>query len=110
MVSFVVIGARNSVTFTLFRVASDAISGQGEELPPQFQAGQNNTQVGGGVSFSHQLTGLTSLGASASYSRTTTNQASLNDLASENWNAGLTLSTSFGPRTSGSAGVSYSLF
>ena len=109
-VSLVLIGVRNSVSFTVFNVVSDAISGKGDVLPPALQFGQNNTQTGVGVGYSHQLTGFTNLGANASYSRTTTNQTSLNDLQSNNGNAGLTLSTQFGPKTTGSAGVSYSLF
>jgi uncharacterized protein (PEP-CTERM system associated) len=109
-VSFVVIGVRQSITFTLFNVASDAISGKGDVLPPALQFGQNNTQTGGGASYSHQITGFTSLGANATYSRTTTNQTSLNDFQSSNWNAGLSLNTSLGPKTSVSAGVNYSLF
>ena len=79
-------------------------------LPPALQFGQNNTQTGVGVGYSHQLSGFTNLGANATYSRTTTNQTSLNDFRSNNWNAGLTLSTQFGPKTTGSAGVNYSLF
>jgi len=109
-VSLVLIGVRNSLTFTVFNVASEAISGQGTELPPALQFGQNNTQTGVGVNYNYQLSGFTSLGANASYSRTVTNQTSLNDLRSNNGNAGLTLSTSFGPRTTGSAGVTYSIF
>ncbi len=109
-VSLVLIGVRNSLTFTVFNVASDAISGKGDVLPPALQFGQNNTQTGVGVSYSYQLSGFTNLGANASYSRTTTNQTSLNDLRSNNGNAGLTLSTSLGPKTSASAGVTYSIF
>jgi uncharacterized protein (PEP-CTERM system associated) len=109
-VSLVLIGVRNSVTFTVFNVVSDAISGQGSVLPPALQFGQNNTQTGAGVSYSYQLSGFTNLVASASYSRTTTNQTSLNDLRSNNGNAGLTLSTKFGPKTTGSAGITYSIF
>jgi uncharacterized protein (PEP-CTERM system associated) len=109
-VSLVLVGVRSSVTFTVFNVTSEAISGQGNELPPALQFGQNNTQTGVGVGYGYPLSGFTSLSANASYSRTKTNQTSLNDLKSSNGNAGLTLSTSFGPRTSASAGVSYSIF
>jgi len=109
-VSLVLIGVRNSVTFTVFNVVSDAISGKGDVLPPALAFGQNNTQTGIGVSYSYQLSGFTNLGASATYSRTTTNQTSLNDLRSNNGNASLTLSTLFGPKTTGFAGVNYSIF
>ena len=109
-VSLVLIGVRNSVTFTVFNVVSDAISGKGDVLPPALAFGQNNTQTGIGVGYSYQLSGFTSLGANASYSRTTSNQTSLNDFRSNNGSAGLTLNTSFGPKTTGFAGVNYSIF
>ncbi len=44
-------------------------------LPPILQFGQNNTQTGGGVAFSHRLSGMTNLTASANYSRTTSNNS-----------------------------------
>ncbi len=79
-------------------------------LPPALQFGQNNTQTGGGVSFSHRLSGLTNLGASASYDRTTTNTTDgpLANARTNNVYANLSLNTQFGPKTSGSAGVGYS--
>ncbi len=48
-VSLVLIGVRNSITFTVFNVVSDAILGTGGALPPALQFGQNNTQTGVGV-------------------------------------------------------------
>jgi uncharacterized protein (PEP-CTERM system associated) len=108
--SLVLIGIRNSVTFTLFNVKSEAIAGTGEVLPPALQFGQNNTQTGVGVGYSYQLSGMTGLSANASYSRTRTNDTALNDFRSNNGNLGVTMSTRFGPKTSGSAGITYSLF
>ena len=109
-VSLVLIGALNSVTFSLFNTTSEAISAAGNVLPPALQFGQNNTQTGGGISFSHQLSGFTNLGASATYSTTTVNASTgpLANARSNNGNASLSLGTQFGPKTSGSAGVSYS--
>jgi len=81
-------------------------------LPAAFQFGQNNTQTGGSVGFSHRLSGFTNLGASASYSTTTPN-TSTGEFAgarSNNANASVNLNTQFGPKTSGSAGVGYSWF
>ena len=66
--SAVLIGVRNSLAFNVFYTKSDAISGTGSALPPALQFGQNNTQTGGGVSFSHRLSGMTNLTASATYS------------------------------------------
>jgi len=109
-VSLVLIGVRNSVTFSVFNVVTDAISGKGDVLPPALQFGQNYTQTGAGVGYSHQLSGLTSLAANASYFRSVRNQTSLNNFRSNNGYAGMTLSTKFAPKTTGMAGVNYSIF
>ena len=109
-VSLLLIGALNSVSFTLFNVKSENISRSGEVLPPALQFGQDNTQTGVGVSASHRLSGFTTLGASASYSTTKANVSTgpLSDARSRNGNVSASLSTQFGPKTSGSASVSYS--
>ncbi|MBL0289974.1 MAG: TIGR03016 family PEP-CTERM system-associated outer membrane protein [Betaproteobacteria bacterium] len=109
-VSFALLGVRNALTFSLFYLKQRPISGTGDVLPPALQGGPNdNTQTGGGVGFSHQLTGLTSFVANASYNRTTSNvsEGALSDTASNNVNASVGLATRFGPKTTGTAGVSY---
>jgi uncharacterized protein (PEP-CTERM system associated) len=108
--TYVIIGVRNAITFSLFNVKSEAIAGTGEVLPPALQFGQNNTQTGVGVGYSYQLSGMTGLAASASYSRTRSNDTALLDVTSNNGNFGVNLNTRFGPKTSGSAGITYSLF
>jgi len=108
--SLVLIGALNSLSFTLFNVKSEAISGTGNVLPPALAFGNNNTQTGGGVSYSHRLSGSTNLSANLTYS-TTTATASTGPIAnskSNNSSGAVTLSTTFGPKTSGSTGVSFS--
>jgi len=109
-VSLVLIGVRNTITFTVFNVRSETVAGTGSELPSAFQFPQNNTQTGVGAGYSQPLTGFTSFGANASYSRARANGDSSNDFRSNNGNFGANLSTRFGPKTSGSAGLSYSLF
>ena len=111
-VGIVLIGARNSLAFNVFYLKSNAISGTGSVLPDAFQFGQNTVQTGGGVSFSHQLTALTSLNASATYSTTTSNsaQGALADQRSANTYLNLGLGTRLGPKTNASAGVNYSRF
>ena len=109
-VSFALLGVRNALTFSLFYLKQRPISGTGDVLPPALQGGPNdNTQTGGGVGFSHQLTGLTSFVANASYNRTTSNasEGALSDTASNNVNASVGFATRFGPKTTGTAGVSY---
>jgi uncharacterized protein (PEP-CTERM system associated) len=108
----VLIGVRNSVAFNVYYLKSESISGTGSVLPPAFQFGNNNTQTGGGVSFSHRLSGLTNLTASATYTATTTNatEGPFADARSENGYLSMGLGTQLGPRTSASAGVTYNRF
>jgi uncharacterized protein (PEP-CTERM system associated) len=109
-VSLVLIGTLNSVTFSLFNLTTENISRTGDVLPPALQVGQNNTQTGGGISFSHRLTAFTNLGASATYSTTKANVSTgpFADTRSNNAYASVNLNTTFGPKTTGSAGLSYS--
>jgi uncharacterized protein (PEP-CTERM system associated) len=110
--SLVLVGTVNSLSFTVFDVTSEAISGTGSVLPPALQFGQNNTQTGVGVSYSHRLSGLTNLGAGATYSRTTLNSTTgvLGNPRSNDEGAYVNLSTRLGPKTSASAAISYSRF
>ena len=111
-VSAVWVGKLNAVGFTLFTSKSEAISGSGSVLPPPFQFGANNTQTGGGVNYSHRLTGLTNFVASATYTRTTPNGSDevVNNARSNNLNGLIGLSTQFSPKTSGSVNLSYFKF
>jgi uncharacterized protein (PEP-CTERM system associated) len=110
--SMVLIGVRNSVAFSLYYLRSESISGTGSTLPPALQFGNNNTQTGGGVSFSHRLSGLTNLTASATYSTTTTNltQGPFADARTGNGYLSLGLATQLGPKTSFSTGINYNKF
>ena len=105
-------GVRNSLAFTLFNSQSEAISGTGAALPPAFAIGSDNTQTGGSINYSHSLSGLTNLIASVSYSTTKPNNTnnSVGDLRSNNFNASVSISTQFTPKTSGTAGVTYFVF
>ena len=110
--SAVWVGALNAVAFTLFRVESQAISGQGSPLPPAFQFGSDYTQAGAGVSCTHRLSGSSSLVASVTYSRTTPNTTdeSVPSFRTDNFNASVALSKQFTPKTNGLVGVSYFTF
>jgi uncharacterized protein (PEP-CTERM system associated) len=93
-------------------VESEAVSGQGSALPPAFQFGANYIETGAGVNYSHRLSALTDLTASATYTRTTPNttDVALANLRTNNFNTFLALNTRFTPKTSGSIGVSYFVF
>jgi len=108
----VLLGLRNSLAFSLYYTKSTAISGTGQSLPDALQLGQNNTQTGGGVSFSHKISGLTSLTASGTFSRTTSNDSrgAFAGADSNNWYASAGLVTALGPKTSASFGANYTRF
>lgn len=105
-------GVRNTLTFTVFRSKSEAVTGQGTTLPPALQFGENNTQTGGGVSYSHRLSGMTNLVASVSDTTTTPNggDQALGDVRTKNFNAAVSLARQFTPKTNGSVGVTYFIF
>jgi uncharacterized protein (PEP-CTERM system associated) len=111
-VSAVWVGALNSVGVTVFRAKNEAIEDAPPGLPSDLQFTANNIQTGAAASYSHRLSGLTNLVASASYVRTIPNGGddSANSGRSSNFNASLGLSTQFTPKTTGSAGVSYFVF
>ncbi len=109
-ISFVLTGRRNSVTFTVFNLKTQAIAGTGDVLPPAFQFGTNNTQTGAGVTFAHQLSGFTGLNAFLTYSRTKSNDSAALDARSNDTNLGANVATQFGPKTTGSMGLTYSLY
>ena len=108
-VSLVLIGTRNSMTFTIFHVKSEAISGTGSALPPALQFGQDYTQTGGGIAFSHRLSGYSNLAASASYNKAVNNaETQLNGERTTNLYAAIGVDSKLGPRTTCTAGVTYS--
>ncbi len=111
--SAVWVGVVNALGFTLFDLKSEEISGSGSALPPAFQSGANSTQTGAGVNFSHRLSAFTNLVASAVYTTTTPNgntAETLGSVRTKNYNATVSLSTQFTPKTNGSVGVTYFLF
>jgi uncharacterized protein (PEP-CTERM system associated) len=106
------IGVLNSIAFSVFRSESEAVSGQGSTLPPELQFAANNVQTGGGVSYSHRLTPLTNLFASATYTAAKPNgtETELANVRTRNYNTSVGLNTQFGPKTSGTVGLSYFVF
>jgi len=111
-ISAVWIGALNALGFSVFRVESQAISGQGSALPPQLQLGSNYIQTGAGVNYSHRLSAQANLVASVIYSRTTPNTTdqSIPSVRSNNFNTYVAVNKQFTPKTSGAVGVSYFVF
>lgn len=115
--SLVLIGLRNSLAFTVFHVKSATVEGGDSELPSallpaSLQFGQNNTQTGVGVNFSHALSGLTNVNAYASASKVTSDSSGVENNVDRavNANIGVSLGTQLGAYTSGTVGMGYSRF
>lgn len=64
------IGARNTIVFTVYNVKSEAIAGTGNALPPILSAADDNTQTGGNITWTHNLTPRLLLTASVQGSHT----------------------------------------
>lgn len=107
--TFTLVGVRNSTAFTVYNRQQEAISGgTGAALPPQLSFGQNNTQRGGAITYSHQLTALTNLNATATrYQTTSTAPLSLRSTTNAFL---LSAGTRLGPKTDGVAGLTYTDF
>ena len=109
--SFALIGLRSVLAFTTYYLKSQVVSGAtGTPLPPV--AGiinnNNNTQVGGAITYSYRLTLTTSVGATATHFWS----QALPPLTTKSTTDVLQLfaTTRFGTRTDGFAGASYSKF
>jgi uncharacterized protein (PEP-CTERM system associated) len=103
------LGVRNTLAFTVYNRKSEVISGgTGVVLPPPFGAVNNNTQTGGAVTFSHRLTSLTSLNASATYFQTVA--LSPFTAKSETTYFLAAAVARIGPQTDGYTGLTYSIF
>jgi uncharacterized protein (PEP-CTERM system associated) len=99
------LGVRNSLFVTLYRYDTQPISSGGQIVPPAFTFGNDNTQLGANLTWSHNLTPLTTMNLTTSAFRTEangsyggeTNQAS----------ARLALVTQLSPNLSAFAGARY---
>lgn len=65
-----ILGARNSILFTAYRLRQEAISGSGNDVPDPLGIFTNNTQTGGNVVWTHGLTSIMTLTTSLEASRT----------------------------------------
>jgi uncharacterized protein (PEP-CTERM system associated) len=107
--TFTLIGVRNSTAFTVYNRKNEAVAGAtGVVLPPQFAFGRDNTQRGGSIAYSHRLTPLTNLTATATRFQTTA-ASPFSAKSTTNYflvNVGTRLS----PKTGGFAGLTYTDF
>lgn len=107
--TFTLLGVRNSTAFTLYNRKQEVISGgTGVALPPPFGQLNNNTQRGGAITFSHALTPLTSLNATATRYKTEsldpfTNKSTTNAFL-------VSVGTRLSAKTDGVTGLTYTDF
>ena len=107
--TFTLLGVRNSTAFTLYNRKQEVISGgTGVALPAPFGALNNNTQRGGSIAYSHQLTSLTSLNASVSRYQTIAT-APFTGKSVTNYFV-VSAGTRLGPKTDGFTGLTYTDF
>lgn len=107
--SMALVGVRNSITFTVFRTQTSALSQEFSTLPNEvfLAAGDRIDQTGFGVNASHLLTGNTSVSASA---QTVFAKGETSTLETQNDLLGLSLNHTLSPRTTTFAGASYTRF
>jgi len=103
--TFGLIGARNAVFLVGYYVRSEPISGAGNPLPGLLAAGNDNTQKGATLSWTHNLTGLATLTASATLSQTVAN-APLVGKTNQGW-VTLRAATPISPNTNVYVGARY---
>jgi uncharacterized protein (PEP-CTERM system associated) len=107
--TFTLLGARNSTALTLYNREQEVISGgTGAALPAPFGQLNNNTQRGGAITYSHLLTPLTSLNATASRYQTVAS-APFNGKSVTNYFV-VSSSTRLSPKTDGFGGLTYTDF
>ncbi len=99
------IGARNSILFSIFNVKNEPIAADGVPLPPSLFSGNNNTQTGGSVVWNNRLTQAVNLSATMSGYRTVAN-APLNGYTNQAI-ARVILSAPFSGRMTGFIGARY---
>ncbi len=107
--TFTLFGVRNATAFTIYNRKQEVISGgTGAPLPPPFGQLNNNTQRGGAVTFSHRLTPLTSLNATATRYDTIATAPFTGKSTTDFFlvNVGTRLS----PKTDGFTGLTYTMF
>ncbi len=104
--SVALIGARNSIAFSVYNLKSQQISAAGSPVPPALGIDQNNTQTGAGIAWTNKLTGNTLLTVSANAYQTRSDYAQLPGRTRQAIFQA-TLSTTLSARTTAFVGARY---
>ena len=99
------LGAHNSIFFSIFRLHSEPIAGSGMTLDGLLSAAANNTQTGGSIVWTHNLTPSLVLNTSGDFLRTIANAPDVGKTTQGDLR--LTLTTPLSANTSAYAGARY---
>jgi uncharacterized protein (PEP-CTERM system associated) len=99
------LGARNSLLFTVFNLDSEAITAQGEVLPPELSGANNNRQTGASLAWTYNITPSLLL-TTFLYAEQTAAKSPLTGNTRQ-WSANLQISKPIAPRTDVFAGARY---
>jgi uncharacterized protein (PEP-CTERM system associated) len=103
------IGARNTVLFTVYNSRSEQINATGSPVPPVLGFNNDNTQTGGSVVWSNKFTPTLLLTASADYYRSVSNNSQFPGTSRQGI-AQMMVSMPLGARTTGFIGARYQAF
>lgn len=107
--TFTLLGVRNSLAFTVYNRKTEPLAGATAiVLPPELVPLNNNSQTGGSIVYSHRLTPLTNLNATASHFYTEAN-APLTARSTTDFFL-VSVGTQLSPKTSGITGLTYTIF
>ena len=99
------LGVRNSVFITAFNLQSEQITGSGEVLPPAFALGNDIRQTGVNAVWTHNLSSTLVLTANVGGYRSVSKAPF--DLATNQGNANIMLTSSLSPNTKAMVGARY---
>jgi len=100
------IGARNTILFTVYNLRSEPITATGTVLPPVLGINNNNTQTGGSIVWTTRLTASLNLATTVNAYRTVGNDSQFPGYTRQGI-AQTTLSTQLSPRTTAFVGARY---
>src|SRR5665213_2023169 len=108
------LGVRNTLTFIVYQLTRDALGASTELTAPAAATGfaTNTRERGASATYTHRLTGFSSISAIGSWLQATSDSAHLASAGSlsRQWDGRLIYVTQFGPRTSGSLEYRYARF
>jgi uncharacterized protein (PEP-CTERM system associated) len=107
-ISYAILGVRNSVLFNVYRTKAEPVGGEAGAIPPILGGLNNNTQVGGGIAWTNNLTPSTNLLVTGDVNRTEANPPFSG--RTDQWAVRAQVTRPISPRTTGFVGLRYQDF